>query len=318
MGASNPGGIGHGWVKKLFISRNTQDNEQQRFFYVHANAYDNKYISQEYIKQLESLPEQQRKAYLEGSWDVFAGQYFDMWSVQKHVIVPFVPAKNELIVGGMDWGRAKPFSFHLARVTKEYFRTDDGDIVWFYRTKTFLEVYGVNKNPEEWSELIQQEMLNKFSLTLQDVSWVQADPTIFNKNNDNSMSIRDQFYAHDDRWRIIQPAKNERKPGWVYMVHWLSQAPDGKPYWQVTDNCVNLIRTLPELVHNEPPGDVEDIDTEGEDHAADDQRYMLRNLKLIEGKTGQIMPKTNEDNAKKFYGSNEDAGKFLVDLDKFS
>lgn len=317
MGATNPGGIGHGWVKKLFITRNTQDREQNRFFYVHANAYDNKFISPEYIKQLESLPEQQRKAYLEGSWDVFAGQYFDMWMPNLHVIRPFVPSSNELVVGGMDWGRAKPFSFHLATVGKEYVRNEFGDINWFYRTKTFLEVYGTNRTPEEWSKRIKEE-LKVYKLSLNDISWVQADPTIFNKGNDGSMSIYDQFIKEDDRWRILQPARNDRIPGWVYMVHWLSTAPDGRPYWQVTENCTNLIRTLPELIHDE--NDVEDVDTEGEDHAADDQRYMLRNLKLIEGITGQIRSKTEivGRHEGKFYGSNEDVGQLLIDVDLFT
>ncbi len=318
MGATNPGGVGHGWVKKLFITRNSADTEQNRFFYTHATVYDNKYISPEYIKQLESLPEQLRKAYLEGSWDVFAGQYFDMWRPNLHIITPFVPSSNDLIVGGMDWGRAKPFSFHLATVAKEYVRDEKGDISWFYRTRTFMEVYGTNKNPEDWSKRIKEEMKEKFNLTLDDVPWVQADPTIFNKGNDNGISIADQFKKEDDRWgRILKPARNDRVPGWVYMIHWLSNAPDGKPYWQVTENCINLIRTLPELVHDE--NHVEDIDTEGEDHAADEQRYMLRNLRLIEGITGQIKSKAliAERHEGKFYGSNEDAGQFLIDVDLF-
>lgn len=317
MGATNPGGVGHGWVRKLFIDHNTTDPEQDRFIYVHANAYDNQYISPEYIKQLEALPENLRKAYLEGSWDVFAGQFFTDWSPEKHIIHPFVPAQDEVIVGGMDWGRAKPFSFHLATVNKVIYRNTDGENQTFYRTKTFYEMYGIEKNPEDWAKLIQEDLLDKLSMSLSDISWVQCDPTIFNKGNDNSVSIRDQFYRVDPRWMFLKPAKNDRIPGWAIMHNWLGIAPDGKPYWQVTSNCKNLIRTLPELIYDE--NIAEDVDTEGEDHAADDQRYMLRNIKWLDGKTGQIKPKYEAliGHQTKFYTENEDMDQHLIDFDKF-
>lgn len=317
MGASNPGGVGHGWVKNLFINQNTPDPEQNRFFYVHANAYDNQYISKEYIKQLESLPPQLRKAYLEGSWDIFAGQYFPEWDYRRHVITPFVP-QGKVIVGGMDWGRAKPFSFHLATVEKVFFRDDAGDSTSFFRTKTFFETYGTEKTPEEWSQVIKEQLKGKFNLKLSDVSWVQADPTIFNKGNDNGVSIRDQFFNDDESWRCLKPAKNDRIPGWTIMKQWLSDAPDGKPYWQVTSNNLNLIRTLPELIHDESPHE-EDVNSDGEDHAGDDQRYMLRGVKLIDGMTGQIQSKKEypTGNRSKFYGSNENMDDHFLNPDKF-
>jgi hypothetical protein len=65
------------------------------------------------------------------------------------------------------------------------------------------------------------------------------------------------------------------------MHNWLSLAPDGLPYWIVAETCVNLIRTLPQLVHDE--NNVEDVDTTGEDHAPDDCRYCLKALKWLDG-----------------------------------
>ena len=157
MGATNPGGVGHGWVKKYFIDKNSKDKEQDRFFYVHATAYDNSFISPEYIKQLEALPERQRKAYLEGSWDIFAGQYFVEFDRAIHVINPFIPSKT-LIVGGMDWGRTNPFAFYVSTVNKMIHTDVNGDTTTFHRVKTFLEVYGTSKNPHEWSEEIIKEL----------------------------------------------------------------------------------------------------------------------------------------------------------------
>ncbi len=322
MGASNPGGVGHGWVKKYFIDKNSGDTEQDRFFYVHANAYDNKFISSEYIKQLESLPEQQRKAYLEGSWDVFAGQYFPEFNRNQHVINPFMPSDKALIVGGMDWGITQPFAFILSTVTKVFHTNEDGDTSSFFRVKTFMEVYGNNKTPEQWSPIIKEQM-KRFNIELEDTLFVQADPAMFNKLvDDNSDSLYNQFYVSDNAWRKLKPANNNRKLGWALMHKWLSIAPDGLPYWQITSNCVNLIRTLPELIHDEL--DVEDVETTRklgiDDDVSDSARYQFMALKWIEGKTGQIKPHelTPQGHAAKFYGSNETITAGLIDPDKFS
>lgn len=282
MGASNPGGIGHGWVKKYFIDKNSGDSEQDRFFYVHANAYDNKYISQEYIKQLESLPEQQRKAYLEGSWDVFAGQYFTEWRNSNHVCKYYFPFKSNVIVAGLDWGRADPFATEFTEV-----KTVEFDGKKFYRAITFAEVYGTDKMPKEWGALIKDE-LDKYNLTLDDVSWIRCDNQIFNPGLDKSKSIADQFIDYDDRFlSLLKPASKERIGGWENLHNWLSIAPDGLPYWQITSNCINLIRTLPALVHDE--NKVEDIDQASEDHAPDSSRYTFKHLKWIDAKLGGIV-----------------------------
>lgn len=326
MGATNPGGVGHGWVKKLFIDHNTQDPEQNRFYYVHANAYDNQYISPEYIKQLESLPENLKKAYLEGSWDVFAGQYFPEIG-SRHRIVPFVP-RDSVITGGMDWGRANPFSFHLATINKIFYRGDE--IQTFYRVKTFFEVYGKEKNPAEWSELIIDQLDKKFNMTLTDLVDIQAhvmcDSMIFNLGTDGSKSIFDQFVDADKRWMyILKPAAkgpDSRVRGWQNMHTWLSLAPDGEPYWQWTTTCTELDRTLPQLIHDE--NNIEDVESSRkggiDDDCGDDQRYMLQHITFLDGKTGQIRSKKEypSGNRSKFFGENEDAGQLLIlDTDKF-
>ena len=328
MGATNPGGVGHGWVKKYFIDKTSEDSEQDRFFYVHANAYDNKYISPEYIKQLESLPAQQRKAYLEGSWDIFAGQYFTEIN-SKHKIPPFVPMYTN-ICGGMDWGYANPFSFHLASWFKVEWRNKDNETEPFYRVRTFFEAYGKGKNPSEWSEIIKDQLLKRYDMTLSDVvdinGWVECDSMIFATNTDGSKSIFDQFVDADSRWaRILKPAvkgQGSRERGWQNMRSWLSLAPDGMPYWQWTTNCEALDRTLPQLIHDE--NNVEDVETSRkggiDDDCGDDQRYMLSHLTDLGGFTGQLkgksasQPLTREQ--RHFHVWNEEASKGL-DPDAF-
>jgi len=322
VGATNPGQVGHGWVKRRWVKIDPQyvDLEQDRFFFVPSRYSDNKYNPDDYGIQLASIKDpQKRAALLDGSWDVFEGQYFEQWNPHKHIINPFIPSDDCVIVGGMDWGSAKPFSFHLATVEKIFYR-DMSETQTFYRTKTFFECYGIKKNPEEWADEIKEKLRDRFRLKLSDIQWVQGDPSMFNKGQDGGISIRDQFFNANSNWRILQPAKNDRIPGWTYMKRWMSDAPDGLPYWQITDNCTNLIRTLPDLVYDE--NIPEDLDTEGEDHAADDQRYMLRNIKLIDTiPTGAIKTQSkyiDQDSHKaKFYGSNEDASKLIIDVSKF-
>lgn len=261
VGATNPGQVGHGWVKRKWVKVDPQntDVEQNRFFFIPAKYSDNSFNPSDYGLQLSAITDpQKRKALLDGSWDVFAGQFFDEWNPHLHEIRPFIPVNESVIVGGMDWGRSKPFSFHLSVVERVQF-----DEETFYRVKTFYEAYGVNKNPDEWSNEIKKG-IQLYNLTLDDVAWVRADPAIFTKQQDNSVSIRDQFVDSDSRWRCIKPANNDRLNGWSVMHDWLSLAPDGKPYWQIATSCANLVRTLPDLVHDE--NHVEDVDTEGEDH----------------------------------------------------
>lgn len=277
LAATNPGQIGHGWVKKLWVSPdpNDLDNEQNLFKFIQSLPADNPLTSEEYIQQLESLPERMRKALLEGNWDIFEGQYFTEFNRNIHVCKPFTPKSTLIKAGGMDWGRTAPFAF-LGSVVQNVKMKDGRQ---FNRVFTYNEVYGTEKNPKEWARIIDKQV------KLDEYKQIMGDPAIFKKKEDGSRSIADDF---NDTWKKngykLQPANNDRLSGWAIMHDWLSIAPDGLPYWMITENCSNLIRTLPELVHDELK--VEDVDTHGEDHAPDAARYMLKHLKWIDAKVG--------------------------------
>lgn len=324
---TNPGGVGHGWVKSRFIDPSPPNipfidkTSGRGRIYIPATVDDNPTLVQNdpaYVGFLDSLKDTDTelwKAWRLGDWDTFAGQFFREFKRSSHVVLPFIPDKTtSVIVGGMDWGYNAPFSFHLAQVKPVYLTGGEK----FFRTTTFFEVYGTGKTPAEWNEQIQK-VLQRFKVRLTDISFIKADPAMFNKGTDGSMSIRDQFYKEDNDWRILQPGSNDRIPGWAQMHTWLAIAPDGDPYWQITDNCTELIRTLPALVHDELK--VEDVDTTGEDHAPDDQRYMLKALKHLEGRTGQIKSKRERydptGNRGKFFGSNENMEHHMIDPTKF-
>lgn len=89
----NPGGVGHEWVKRLFITRQYRASERpEDYQFIKALVYDNKVLMEkdpEYVRQLENLPDGLREAWLEGSWDVFAGQYFPEFDARVHTCEPF-------------------------------------------------------------------------------------------------------------------------------------------------------------------------------------------------------------------------------------
>jgi Terminase large subunit, T4likevirus-type, N-terminal len=245
------------------------------------------------------------------SFEEGAGMYFSTWSHKTHVIPPFIPLPGSFIIGGMDWGYTAPFAFNLSVVEKVFNENKP-----FYRVKTFFEVYGTNKKPEEWSDTIK-EKLKTYKLKLEDISWIQADPAMFNKGTDGAICIKDQFVSADPRWsRILKPAVNDRIPGWINMRTWMSKAPDGIPYWVITDTCTALASEIINATFDE--NNPEDLAGDF-DHCLDQQRYQLRALKHIDAKTGKLLSK-DEREAKQdqFFKDVKDAGKMItIDPDRF-
>lgn len=290
---TNPGGAGHAWVKKRFVDPsppNTyfkgKDTQETRIF-LPGTVDDNPALMQNspgYIKFLDGLKEtniELWKAWRLGDWNTFAGQYFKEWRTDLHVCNPFIPSKNAVIVGGLDWGRVDNFSFHLTEVTRiEY---DGGH---FYRSKVFMEVYGTDKTAKEWSDVIMEKM-KQYNLSLKNIAWIRADTQIWSRNIDaKALDIYTQFVQSDDQWRILKQANKDRIGGWENLHRWFSLAPDGLPYLQFASTCINAIRLLPELIHDE--NKVEDVDQHGENDAADSVRYLHMALKWIGGHAGAV------------------------------
>ena len=104
----NPGGKGHGWVKRLFIDRDYKPGEKaEDYTFIRSSVYDNKPLLEkdpDYLANLESLSDDLRKAWLDGDWDVFAGQYFTEWRREKHVAEPFEIQDNWNRVMALDYG----------------------------------------------------------------------------------------------------------------------------------------------------------------------------------------------------------------------
>ncbi len=117
------------------------------------------------------------------------------------------------------------------------------------------------------------KMMGEFSED-EDISYTVASPDMWQKRGGMDLSlgenIADTFAKEGVR---LKAADNNRMNGWARMREFLAPAPDGVPYWQIFSTCLNLIRTLPTLIHDD--NKVEDVSDKCEDHAAESCRYAL-------------------------------------------
>lgn len=271
----NPGGQGHGYIKRIFIDRkyNTGENPDD-YSFTQALVQDNQALMEsdpDYIKNLEALPPKLKKAWLEGAWDVFEGQFFEefvddpdhyedrQWT---HVIEPFDIPSGWRIYRSYDFGYSKPFSCAWWAVDYEGV---------LYR---ILEFYGCTGMPNEgvkWSPSKQFEEIKKVEqqhpyLKGKNIRGV-ADPAIWAK--DTGESVADVAAKHGI---FFDKGDNQRIAGWMQMHYRMAFDENGYPMMYVFNNCKAFIRTIPLLLYDDTH--VEDLDTDGEDHVADEARYM--------------------------------------------
>ena len=274
----NPGGVGHGFVKSRYVIPFREKREKDTRF-IGSTYLSNPYLNKEYIEYLEGLTGDLGKAWREGEWEIFAGQFFSEFRYSLHVCKPFIPKSTIPKYGGMDWGRIAPFVFLAGAF--DVVKLEDGRV--FHRVWIFKEVDGVKKNPKEWAEEI------KSRVNLKEFERIMGDPAMFTPGNDNSISISDQF---NKEGLTLYRASNDRIGGWSVVHDWLSIAPDGLPYLIITEDCTDLITTLPELIHDET--NVEDLDTDSNDHWADALRYMLKHVKWIDARSTGVHQKVEK------------------------
>lgn len=260
--ATNPGGVGHAWVKARFIDIGESgkihrpaptDDEPvpgTRCF-IPATVYDNKALLEndpDYLRRLESLPTQQRKQLKDGDWDSFEGMAFDEWRRDIHVIKPFTIPDTWKRFRAIDYGRSAPFCCL-------WFAIDQDHNLYVYK-----EAYKAGLDATDQAELIKRMSEGEtISYTVLDSAcWIP---------NQHGESIADTYA---DNGIVCEQASKNRLNGKDRVHAWLKVL-DGKSKLKIFENCVNLIRTLPALPLD--PRNPEDVDSDAEDHAYDALRY---------------------------------------------
>jgi phage terminase large subunit len=258
VGATNPGSIGHAWVKALWIdSIFPKEMEPLRpmFGFIQSLPADNPYLEQTYWDDLNTLPEDLRKAWVLGMWDVFEGQAFSAWGPQ-HIVDNFeIPIYWPRTVG-IDWGYRKPFCA-LWSATNPQTR----------QVVIYDEIYQDLLTDDQQATAIKARSEEQF------IRFFFADPSMWTKRSQTVSLIKSTADIYAEYGVILQKGDNDRMSGKRKVSRLLQTGPYGEPGMVVQRKCKNLIRTLPALPFDRHR--IEDVDTMAEDHAYDALRYNL-------------------------------------------
>jgi hypothetical protein len=277
---ANPGGPSHTYVKTHFVDATDDgrkvvtDEQGLTTRFIRASVYENPHIDRKYLKRLEGIEDPaRRKAMLDGDFSAFAGQVFQEWSADRHIVGPrkdvHIPAEWRRFAG-IDYGFAAPWAVIWTAV-------DQDGRMWAYR-----EMYERNLSPSEQARrIIDAERKAGEQYVIHFI-----DPSTQAKIHAEAPSILEMYYAEG---LPCIPADNERLAGWQTLHSYLAEGPicqfhaalrerdewrgDTCPKFHVVEGtCPNLVRTLPNLPYD--PVRVEDVDSRSDDHIGDATRYL--------------------------------------------
>jgi len=269
IAGTNPGGIGHAWVKKMFMDKEFEPEEQEadKFCYVPAKYTDNPNKNPGYEATLNSLPPTLAKAFRDGNWDTFEGQYFEKFNREIHTCKPFQVPTNWMRFLWMDYGYRAPSCVHWAAL-------DEVGRLYVYRElyTTGLTYRQLARKIEEMTPEWEKEMLEGNMV---------ADPAIYQTKGEDSEEKNgaEQMSEETNNWLNFRRGNNNRIVGWGIMRDYIQPF---KYDDQITarliyfETCSHAIRTVPALVYDSVK--LEDVDTKGEDHAGDADRYGIMDV----------------------------------------
>lgn len=285
LAASNPGSIGHNWVRALFIDPAQPGDiwlappEEGGLTtqFIPAYLHDNPSLMEgdpDYANRLRGLGSAELvKAMLEGDWNVLAGGYFDdLWDPTTHVVEPFDVPHSWRIRRAFDWGSSKPFSVG-------WWAQSDGETPVTAQRRIYpkgtrfrvMELYGWNGKPNEGLRLTNTDIAKRIK-AVEDESPYKgrihpgpADSQVFDVVN--GRSIAGEMETIGIRWQVAQKGPGSRRQGWQLMRQFLKagrQWPMEEPGLFVFSTCRQFIRTVPVLPRDKM--DADDVDSDAEDH----------------------------------------------------
>jgi hypothetical protein len=289
-GASNPGNVGHAWVKALWVDHQPPAGFERADLYdprdydfIRARLDDNPIYANdtEYRRTLEALPEHLRRAFLDGDWNVFAGQYFDIFDIGRHTARPeelrLEPWWPRWI--SIDWGFQHPSAvyWHCAvPVDSRQFKVESKDATRVRDSSFNSQPSTFNSRIVTYREFVQNALSPRMLAQAiaersgrEGISEVFLSPDAFAHRTSES-SIAEQLgdVLVPNGLPRPAPADDDRIGGWQWMYQLLES-----DAWVITENCARLIECLPQLVRD--TSRIEDIRKVDGDDAADAARYGL-------------------------------------------
>lgn len=277
----NPGGVGHHWVKRLFVSREFRDGENpDDYCFIKATVEDNKDLmesSPDYVQALDLLPEDIRNAHRYGDWDALAGTYFSEFRPELHTCKPFrIPD---------EWPRYRAFDYGLDMFACLWIAVDFSGRCYVYRE--YCE-----------SDLVVSDaarVMRACTPPEEHVSFTIAPPDMWNRQKDSGKNMAELFMQNGIG---LLKASNSRIQGWLALKELMKLRKDGKPGLIIFSDCKSLIEFLPALQHDtKNPSDCAKEPHEIT-HAPDALRYfaVMRTMPAI--KNAVITPEDDFDDGR--------------------
>ena len=249
----NPGGVGHGWVKRLFIDKEYREGEySEDYAFIPAKVYDNEILlknNPDYLGQLKSLPKGLKEAWLDGSWDGFEGQFFKEFDFDVHTSDVFELPCGVKRYCAMDYG--------LDMLACVFVAIDENGFAYVYDE--------IHK-----SDLIVSDAAKLILEKSKGVSEFIAPSDLWSRQKDSGKSIAELFC---DNGIYLSRLKTGRVEGWLALKERLKVDEWGKPGIVIMRNCLNLIRCIPLLLYDKnKPGDAS-TEPHSVTHITDALRY---------------------------------------------
>jgi hypothetical protein len=265
---TNPGGVGHLWYKTKFILpfRSGQEGDTR---FIPARVDDNRYNNPEYRKILEGLTGWQRRAWLDGDWEIAAGQYFTTFRWDVHVIPDFDDTR------AVEWFAALDYGF--AHYTVALLGCRDGDGNTFIVDEHAERLWLPQRHAAAIKAMLGRHKIGDRKLELGDLRRFVAGADVFSRQSDGT-TIAAQYAKHGINLRV---ANTDRVNGWAEVLQGFGDVEANiRPTLFIHQRCGRLAETLPTLQHDpNRPEDVLKVDADedgvGGDDAADALRYLV-------------------------------------------
>jgi len=265
---TNPGGVGHGWYRTRFVLPMVERRETDTRF-VPARVDDNAFNNPEYRKVLEGLSGWQKRAWLDGDWDIAAGQYFTTFRREVHVLPDFDETR------AVEWFAALDYGF--AHYTVCLLGCRDGDGNTFIVDEHAERLWLPQRHAAAIKEMLGRHKIGNRKLELGCLRRFVAGADVFSRQSDGT-TIAGQYAKLGITLRC---ANTDRVNGWAELLQGFGDVEGGvKPTLFIHPRCGRLLETLPALQHDpNRPEDVLKVDADedgiGGDDAADALRYLV-------------------------------------------
>ena len=271
--STNPGGIGHSWVKARFVDPSPPgesfigEDGMDRIF-IPSLLSDNRFLTEgdpRYRERLLALPEREKKALLYGDWNIFEGQYFTEFDKNRHTVPPFEIPKG--------WRRYRTIDYGLDRLACLWIATSPDGMSYVYRE--FCEsnltisqaAAGIRERTPEGEEIYA---------TL-------APPDLWHRSQETGKSKATLFSEFGINFT---KTSNDRECGWLAIKELLIAGEGGRGI-RFFQSCTEIIKCLPALTVDK----IRPTDCSTEPHEITHAPDALRGFAIFYSRPAEVMPR---------------------------